>query len=167
MRRTIRVCFKRDPSRDRTDEQIHFEGYGFYWPDGRPLTVGLDSFCNIGQRVLGLRTFLEGRSERLLELLCFHLETGKERMTSVPGSRVRRFFIERQGRQGRVHLFDGKPTAVVFNLDDDEQRVLDWIGLSELADGERRWFDLTARCPAQMSLQMVTTESSQPMILPT
>jgi hypothetical protein len=166
MRRTLRICFRRDPSRDRTDDQIQFEGYSFRWPDGRPLALGLDAFCNIGQRVLGLRQYLEGCSERLLELLCFHLETGRERMTIVPGCRVRRFFVERQGWQGRIHLFDGKPTAVVFNLNEDEQPVLDWIGLSELADGERRWFDLTARCPALMPA-VEASEIGRSIALPT
>jgi hypothetical protein len=110
--------------------------------------VGFDAFCTIGQRVLGLRTFLEGHDERLLELLCYHLETGKERMTVLPGHRVRRFYIERHGREGRMHLFDGTATAIVFHLDHDDPPVLHWVGLTELEEGERRWFDLTARCPA-------------------
>jgi hypothetical protein len=63
----------------------------------------------------------------------------------LPGSRVRRFFVERQGRQGRVHFMDGTPTAIVMDLDQDEELVLQWIGLAGLPDGERQWFDLAAR----------------------
>src|SRR5262245_59795900 len=55
MSRSLNVLFRRDPSRDRQDNQIHFEGYQFFWPDGRPLAVGLDAFCKHGQQLLGLR----------------------------------------------------------------------------------------------------------------
>ena len=62
-----------------------------------------------------------------------------------PGCRVRRFYLERSGPQGRLHFMDGTPTAVVFDLTQDEPRVLHWIGLPLLREGGRQWFDLAAR----------------------
>jgi hypothetical protein len=91
---------------------------------------------------------LEGRRERLLELLSFHLSHREDDLTRLPGLRVRRFCLRREGTQGRIHFLDGTPTAIVFDLDQDEARVLNWLGLTRLRDGEELWFDITAR-PAQ------------------
>ena len=33
----------------------------------------------------------------------------------------------------------------MFDLDRDEQVMLDWVGLTGLADGADQWFDLAAR----------------------
>lgn len=145
MPRSLTVLFRRDPSRDRQCEQIRFEGYQVHWPDGRPVTVGLDAFCTHGQRLLGLGRHLRGCPERQIEMLWFALRDRETDMTKVPGARVRRFLLRRTGRQGRVHFLDGTPTAVVFDLDRDERRVLNWIGLPRLKDGEGQWFDLAAR----------------------
>ena len=145
MPRTLTVLFRRDPSRDRECEQIRFEGYQVCWPDGRPVTVGLDAFCTHGQRLLGLGRHLRGCNERQIELLCFSLRDREADMTKIPGARVRRFLLQRTGRQGRIHFLDGTPTAAVFDLASDEYRVLHWIGLPALRDGEGRWFDLAAR----------------------
>ena len=145
MSRTLRLLFRRDPSRDRQDQQIHFEGYEFLWPDGRPVTLGLDAFCKHGQRLLGLGRHLRGERERLVDLLCFPLADMEAPITKLPGHRVRRFALQRHGRQGRLYFLDGTPTAIVLDLDRDESRVLHWIGLTGLRDGERLWFDLAAR----------------------
>jgi hypothetical protein len=145
MPRTLTVLFRRDPSRDRQCERIHFEGYQVHWLDGRPVTVGLDAFCTHGQRLLGLGRHLRGRSQRQIELLCFPLHDREADLTKLPGARVRRFLLQRTGSQGRIHFLDGTPTTVVFDLHNDEYRVLHWIGLTNLRDGEGQWFDLAAR----------------------
>lgn len=62
----------------------------------------------------------------------------------IPGHRVRRFFMQRTGRQGRIHFMDGTPTTILFDLDQDDRRVLHFFGLIGLSDGERSWFDLAA-----------------------
>lgn len=152
--RTLTILFRRDPSRDRQENDIHFEGYEMLWPDGRPATVGLDAFCKHGQRLLGLGRHLEGRRERLLDLLCFPLADRDDDLIKLPGCRVRRFFLQRNGDQGRIHFLDGTPTAIVFDLQQDERKVLNWIGLTRLADGDVQWFDLAAR-PAEV-MQMPT-----------
>jgi hypothetical protein len=145
MSRTLRVLLRRDLSRDHVQEGIPYEGYQFLWPDGRPLTVGLTAFCKHGQRLLGLGRHMAGARERLVDLIIFPLADGEAPLTRLPGHRVRRLSLRREGRQGRLYFFDGTPTTVVFDLDRDEARVLHWIGLPSLRDGERQWFDLAAR----------------------
>jgi hypothetical protein len=124
---------------------IHFEGYRAYWPDGRPVETGLDAFCKHGQRLLGLGRHLAGCTERLIELVFFPLSGRDDELVRIPGHRVRRFFLERQGNCGRVHFLDGTPTNTTFEMDRDENRVLEWVGLPGLTEGEQLWFDLAAR----------------------
>jgi hypothetical protein len=131
---------------------IHFEGYRAYWPDGRPVETGLDAFCKHGQRLLGLGRHLAGCTERLIELVFFPLAGRDDELVRIPGHRVRRFFLERQGNCGRVHFLDGTPTNTTFEMDRDESRVLEWVGLPGMTEGEQLWFDLAAR-PADPAMR--------------
>src|SRR5437660_714565 len=119
MSRSLTVLFRRDPSRDRDGDSAAMEGYEILWPDGRPVTVGLDAFCKHGQRLFGLGRHLAGCSERLVELICFPLSGREDALTRIPGHRVRRFFLRREGRRGRVHFLDGTPTQMVFEIGRD------------------------------------------------
>jgi hypothetical protein len=148
MSRTLRLLFRRDPSRDRQKEHVHYEGYEFLWPDGSPVALGLDAFCKHGQRLLGLGRHLAGAPERLVDMLCFPLDDAESAITRLPGHRVRRFYLQRDGRQGRLYFMDGTPTTVLLDLDRDEPPVLHWIGLTTLNDGGRLWIDIAAR-PAE------------------
>src|SRR5262249_21181068 len=143
--RTLQVLFKRDPDRDRQEGRIPFEGYEVLWPDGRPLSVGFDAFCKQGQRLLGLGWHLAGRRERLVEVSCFPLAGRDGHPTRARGHRVRRFCLCRTGSKGRLHFLDGTPTALVLDLERDEPRVLHWIGLPALRDGDCGWMDVAAR----------------------
>src|SRR5207253_8070312 len=145
MSRTITLLFRRDPARDRQDDSTHFGGNLPLWPDGRPVDVGLDAFCKHGQRLLGLGRHLAGSKERLIDLLCFPLRGREDDLTRIPGHRVRRFMLMRQGSRGRLHFLDGTPTDTVFDLGRDEYRVLEWIGLPLLRDGDEQWVDLAAQ----------------------
>jgi hypothetical protein len=149
MTRTLRVLMRRDPSRDSQVGQTPLEGYAILWPDGQPLGIGFDAFCKQGQRLFGLGTSLCGCRERLVDMIYFPLAGLGEQLTRLPGHRVRRFFLLRRERQGRLHFFNGAPTAIVLDLDRDEPAVLKWIGLPALHDGEAAWFDLAAR-PAEL-----------------
>ena len=145
MPRTLTVLFRRDPRRDSRRGDVAYEGYQMLWPDGRRVAVGIEGFCQRGQRLLGLGRYLAGLPERLIELECYPLADVEEPLTRLPGSRVRRLFLERTGIHGRLHFLDGTPTALVFDLARDEPCVLDWIGLPTLGDGQRQWLDLAAR----------------------
>jgi hypothetical protein len=145
MQRSITILFRRDPSRDRQGQGVHFRGFRMLWPDGRPAGVGLDAFCRQGQRLLGLDRCLGDCHDRLIELICFSIPNPDDNITRLPGHRVRRFFLQRSGSRGRLHFLDGTATDTVFDLGRDEARVLDWIGLPSLEDGGGRWIDLAAR----------------------
>ncbi|MBM3995854.1 MAG: hypothetical protein FJ303_17135 [Planctomycetes bacterium] len=144
MSRTLTLLFRRDPSRDHEKGNIRFEGYVPLWPDGRPVAVGLDAFCKHGQRLLGLGKHLAGCTEKLVKLVCLPLSGRDDDLNRIPGYRVRRFFIVRTGSIGRLHFMDGTPTASTFELGQDDPRVIHWIGLNELEDGETQWIDLAA-----------------------
>lgn len=148
MARILTILFRRDPSCDRQDERIQYRGFRPYWPDGREVTVGLDAFCKHGQRLLGLNRHLATRQECLIQLIQIPLKSREDDLHRIPGHRVRRFFLQREGPQGRIHFLDGTPTAIVFHSDQDEPEVLRWIGLPYLLEGERLWFDLAA-CPVE------------------
>jgi hypothetical protein len=159
MSRYLQLLFRRDPSRDRQEDRVFYEGYDVLWPDGQAVSVGVDALCKHGQRLLSLGRHLAGRHERLLDLICFPLTGRDDHMTRLPGHRVRRFYIERHGRQGRLHFFDGTPTAIVLDLSADDPRVLRWVGLTELDDGEQQWFDLAAQPSAEPGLRLPATEA--------
>ena len=144
MSRTLTLLFRRDPSRDRQTEQIRFEGYKPLWPDGRPVAVGMDALCKHGLRLLGLGKHLAGCQQKLIKLVCLPLSGREDGLNRIPGYRVRRFYLLRTGNVGRIHFMDGTPTVATFELEVDEPRVLHWVGLDTLEDGEVQWFDLAA-----------------------
>lgn len=140
--RTITLLSCPDPSRNRLRNNIPLQGYRFAWPDGCPVTLGLDAFCGSGQRLLHLAAADE---ERFVEFLCFPVPSRTAERTRFPGHKVRRFALQRHGHQGRVYLIDGTPTEIWFDLTRDDPRVVEWIGLNTLKDGEHCWFDFVAR----------------------
>jgi len=145
MQRNLRLLFRRNPERDRHEENVSFEGYEILWPEGRPVALGLDALCNHGQRLLSLGRHLRGLSERLVDMICIHLPDRDAPLNRLPGHRVRRFCLERTGKHGRVYFLDGTPTTILFDIERDEPAFLSWLGLTDLADGERQWFDLAAQ----------------------
>mgnify|MGYP006915229407 CR=1 FL=1 len=144
MSRHITLLFRRDPSRDRQDDKVHFEGYRAFWPDGREVDVGLDAFCKHGQRLLGLGKHLAGCREKFIQMICFPLAGRDDDLNRIPGHRVRRFYLQRTGDIGRIHFMDGTPTTITFDVNRDEPPLLDWLGLTDLTCGDRQWFDLAA-----------------------
>jgi hypothetical protein len=107
--------------------------------------VGLDAFCRHGQRLLGLDRHLASAPERLVEILCFPVCVLEAPMTRLPGYRVRRFLLQRQGACGRLHFLNGTATDITFVLGRDEPGVVEWIGLDRVPDGGDFWLDLAAR----------------------
>lgn len=157
MSRSLKVLFRRDPSKDRQTDNIRYEGYQFFWPDGGTVALGLDAFCKHGTRFFGLHKHLAGRSERLINLLFLPLSSREDDLNRIPGFRVRRLFLERHGTTGRVFFMDGTPTSIVFDLERDEICVLEWLGLPSMFDGERQWFDIAAmpiETPVEMPVEL-------------
>src|SRR5436305_1410563 len=101
MSRKLQLLFRRDPTRDRQEGKVRFEGYEILWPDGRTVALGLEGLCLHGQRLLSLGRHLAGCRERLIDLICFPLAGPDDALARLPGHRVRRFYIEPHGRPGR------------------------------------------------------------------
>ncbi len=149
MSRSLTILFRRDPTQDGQRDNTRYEGYKVCWPDGRPVSVGINAFCKYGQRLLGLGKHLAGTHERLIKLLFLPLEGRDCDLNRIPGFRVRRMFLERTGHTGRLYFLDGTPTSIIFDMRKDETPVLNWLGLPALDDGEQQWFDLAAM-PAEI-----------------
>jgi hypothetical protein len=145
MTRSLQVLLRRDPIRDRQENGIALEGYQLLWPDGRPVRTGLNALWRHGKRLLGLHRHLADHKECRLELLWSPQHERQVPMTRLPGHRVRRFCLLRQGQQGHVHFLNGEPTFIVFDLNHEESAVLEWVGLPSMRDGEEQWFDLASR----------------------
>src|SRR5262245_41095626 len=104
MSRSLTVLLRRDQSRDRQTHHAQYEGYQILWPDGRPVTTGLNSFCRHGQRLLGRKISENGAADKYLEFVCFPLQSREDPLTRAAGHRIRRFFLERTGAVGRLHF---------------------------------------------------------------
>lgn len=156
MSRKLTLLFRRDPSADRVENDIPFEGYKPLWPDLSPVQTGLDAFCKHGQRLLGLGRALAGRQERLIDLHCFPLTHREASLTRIPGFRIRRFSIRRTGTTGRIHFLDGTPTSIVLKIGHDEAKVCNWIGLTDIQDGDELWIDIAA-APTQEAPRIPAT----------
>ena len=144
MSRSLTILFRRDRLRDHQSGNVDFEGYQVLWPDAKPVACGLDAFCKQGQRLLGLGKHLAGCDEKLVKLICIPLSGREDDLNRVPGARVRRFYIERDGNHGQTYYMDGTPTVASFDLIHDDPRVLFWLGLNSLQDGDVTWFDIAA-----------------------
>jgi len=168
MARNLTLLFRRDPSRDRKSELVSFEGYRILWPDGEPVGIGVDALCKHGQRLFGLGKHLANCSEKLIKMVCFPLEGREDDLNRIPGHRVRRFYVERTGDVGRIHFMDETPTTLTFEVGRDEPAVLEWLGLPDVPDGGRQWFDLAA---TELDTVIPATprprrHASQPVLVP-
>src|SRR4051794_34672821 len=126
MFRSVIVLFRRASFADRQVNNISYEGYELFWPDGSPVTAGLNAFCQHGQRLLGLGKYLDGCQEKLISLICRPQSQREAAIERQPGYRVRRLNLQRQGSIGRLHFLDGTPTSATFDLNKDEARVIAW-----------------------------------------
>ena len=55
--------------------------------------------------------------ERLIELVCFPLRSRDDDLTRIPGHRIRRFCLKRQGTVGRIHFLDGDAASGIEPCD--------------------------------------------------
>lgn len=143
--RSLLLQFRRDPARDQIINQVEHVGFQILWPDGKPVALGIESFCCRGQRLLGLDRQMKGFQERLIELLCFQPLSGDDDIIRLPGYRVRRFILERTGTIALLYFMNGVLTDTRLDLMNDDERILDWVDVRSLKDGERRFVDIVAR----------------------
>ena len=101
--------------------------------------------ASAAERLIGLDRHMIGHEARLIKMICAPVQSENDNIVRVAGHRVRRFFLERKDRLGRLYFMNGTATETVFDLDRDDPQILDWIGLTLLDDGDRQWLDLVAR----------------------
>lgn len=132
--------FQRNQTNDHTNGKVRYSGFDVYWPDGSPVEAVLEKLCQHG-----VRTILGRRAVGDLQLVELMIRPLSDRDAPLPpsrdGVRSRRFCLERQAKTGTIHFLNGVATDISFELGRDDPRVLRWIGLSDLRDGEQLWLD--------------------------
>jgi hypothetical protein len=121
-----------------------FSDYDIFWPDGRPVCLGLSRFCRFGSRLLLGRKF-EG--ETILVRLTVYPLAGLNAALTRRGTavRCRRLYALHYGNTIRLHFLDGTPTEAVFHAGSDEPQVLRWLQADRMGPGEPFWFDLASQ----------------------
>ncbi len=136
----LTLRFVRNSSDDKQEDQIQFSGYDIFWPNGMRVNLSVSRFCQFGVRALFGR---KGPENSLLTMYLIPLAERDFPLPKLPrGIRARRLSLQRSGDEGRLLLVDGTPTEIVFNLAQDDERVLNWVGLRNLSDGGNQWYDL-------------------------
>jgi len=144
--RYILALFRRYTQGDERKDRINYEGYRIHWANGEPASLGLDRFCQLGCRLLGLGRKMRNQNEQLVEIGVHPLDGLDAPLTQLgQGIRCRRFYFMREGQRARLYFFNGTETEVTFDLEKDEPRVLDWLGVADMEEGEQFWLDLSAQ----------------------
>jgi hypothetical protein len=140
----LTVLFQRRPGTEQVRRGVAFSEYDIFWPDGRPVRLGLSRFCKFGARLLLGRRY-EG--DTALVKVTLHPVAGLEASLTRPGGgvRCRRLYAVRRGDAIRLHFLDGTPTEAVFHAAADEPTVLRWLQAERMQPGEPFWFDLASQ----------------------
>ncbi len=141
--RKIDVLLRRNTRNDGTSEDATYTGFDIYWEDGQPAQVNLARLCGIAiHQIFGGQIPLAGSFR-----VQFYLVPVDDRCAprlAVPRSlKPRRVYFERQGPMVALHLANGFCTDIVFHQDDDP-RMLRWVGLTQLSHGQQQWVDMVA-----------------------
>jgi hypothetical protein len=141
---------------DQSKDRIVFTGFDVCHPDGRPMSVGINRFCQQGTRLLLGRARHLDRA--LVRMTIFPVTGLNAPLTRVSrGVRCRRLYALRTGDEIRFHFLDGTPTEMVFQDRLDDRAVLDWLRAAWICPGIPFWFDLACeveddgKFPAQSS----------------
>ena len=135
------VILQRRRDLDQSKDRIVFTGFDICHPDGRPVSVNTNAFCQQGTRLLLGRARRIDRSRIRIRL--FPVAERDADLTRVGrGVRCRRFYALRRGDEIRFHFSDGTPTEMVFQDRLDDRVVLDWLRANQIQPGIPFWFDL-------------------------
>jgi hypothetical protein len=142
--RELTVLLQRRRDRDASDQRINYAGYDIYWPDGRPVSVGLERFCQQGTRLLLGRA--HDPEMAMIRLWTYPLRGLESPLTKPgPGVRCRRFYALRFRDLIRLHFFTGTPTEIVFDRETDDPEVLRWLHAERIRPEVPFWFDLASQ----------------------
>ena len=157
--RKLSVVLRRNESKDEQIGGIEYTGYDIFWPSGaRVQGLAFDRFCKIGVR------YILGRDKPAVaevDAYFVPLAGRQELPPRVPGSRVRVLSLERDGPRLTVCLSDETPTDIVFDLEQDEEPVLRWLGARAVADPGRQWFGFYALQAARVEARAARREARE------
>ena len=141
--RCIEVLMRRNTANDCNTQDADYAGFDFLWPDNQPVQVNLSQLCGIGVRLV-FRESLPHEGSFRVQFYLVPVDHHLAPRLAVPRTlKPRRIFFERQGPEVALHFINEFRTDVVFHQNDDP-RILHWVGLNQLAEGQRQWFDLLA-----------------------
>jgi hypothetical protein len=146
----ITVLLTRRRERDDANDRIVYSGYDIHWPDGRPVSIGLERFCQQGTRLLLGRA--RNVQQALIRVTLYPI-SGLDAEFTRPGQGIRckRFYSLLEKNEIRFHFFTGTPTEVVFHRHDDDPEVLRWLHAERVRQGHPFWFDLASEILSQDS----------------
>jgi hypothetical protein len=141
--RKIDVLLRRNSQNDGTSEDATYSGFDICWEDGQPAQVNLTRLCGIAvHQIFGDRAPHAGSFR--VQFYLVPVDNRSAPRLAVPRSlKPRRVYFERQGPIAALHLANGFCTDIIFHQDDDP-RMLRWIGLTQLANGQQQWADMVA-----------------------
>jgi hypothetical protein len=141
--RKIDVLLRRNTSNDHATEGARYTGFDICWEDGLPAQVNLARLCGIGVRQVFGDQVPQVGSFRVQYYLIPIDDRSAPRLAVPRSLKPRRVYFERQGPMAALHLANGFCTDIVFHQDDDP-RILHWVGLPQLSHGQQQWVDIVA-----------------------
>ena len=141
--RKIDVLLQRNARNDSTSEDASYTGFDICWDDGQRAHVSLARMCEIAvNQIFGNQAPPAGSFR-----VQFHIvpvdDPCAPRLAVPRKLKPRRVYFKREGPTAALHLANGFCTDIVFHQDDDP-RMLRWIGMSELSHGQQQWVDMLA-----------------------
>jgi hypothetical protein len=134
---------RRNTHNDGACDNATYTGFDIFWEDGRPVQTSMARMCGIAVRHIFGHQIPSGD----LFPVQFHIVPQENpyspRLALPRRFKPRRVYFQRLGPTAVLHLANGYRTDVVFHEEDDP-RMLQWVGLAALADGEQQWVDLVA-----------------------
>jgi hypothetical protein len=141
--RKIDVLLRRNSRNDDTSEDATYTGFDICWENGQPAQVNLARLCGIAVHQIFHNQIPHEGSFHVQFYLVPVENRGAPRLAVPRSLKPRRVYIERQGPVAALHLANGFCTDIIFHQDDDP-RMLHWIGLTQLSDGQQQWADMVA-----------------------
>lgn len=141
--RKIDVLLRRNSRNDDTSEDAAYTGFDICWENGQPAQVNLARLCGIAVHQIFHNQIPHEGSFHVQFYLVPVENRGAPRLAVPRSLKPRRVYIERQGPVAALHLANGFCTDIIFHQDDDP-RMLRWIGLMQLSDGQQQWADMVA-----------------------
>lgn len=143
MQRQATFVFLRNESKDHAVGRVRYLGYNIFWPDGTRVGMALEKLCLVGTRTVLGRSQIQPRQH--VEVKIHFVASREAPLTKLAGARTRRLCIQKENeRNARIYFHDNTPTDIVFDLENDDRRVLNLFGLDDARD-TKRWLDFTSR----------------------